>query len=184
MWKDEVSVQAADPKKILKPREAGSEPWTDPDFPPTMENMGKQLWEKKGSPGWTRLPEIFDNPKLFDEEDPFDIRQGGLGNCWLIAVLASLGEYQPYLRDHIFLTKDIAPDGRYQFRLYDIKVRDWVIVEVDDFVPCHQEKSTMAEIEILCPAHAFPLIFSLCGRTTFFAMGICRSSPPRFALLL
>ncbi|CAK9033408.1 unnamed protein product [Durusdinium trenchii] len=142
LWKDGVSVLTAEPKKTrLAPREIGTEPWVDPDFPPTKENVGLEIWEKKSSPTWTRLSEIRDNPVLFNEEDPFDIDQGGLGNCWLIGTMAALAEYQPYLRDHIFVSKDVPPDGRYQIRLFDIKERDWVIHEVDDLVPCHKESS-------------------------------------------
>lgn len=146
LWKDGVSVLTAEPKKTrLAPREIGTEPWVDPDFPPTKENVGLEIWEKKSSPTWTRLSEIRDNPVLFNEEDPFDIDQGGLGNCWLIGTMAALAEYQPYLRDHIFVSKDVPPDGRYQIRLFDIKERDWVIHEVDDLVPCHKESSTVVE---------------------------------------
>lgn len=42
---------------------------------------------------WLRPHEICENPQFFVEgTSRFDVRQGGLGNCWLVAALANLTE--------------------------------------------------------------------------------------------
>ena len=92
---------------------------------------------------WSRLSDLGTCNVLFDEDNPLDLKQGMVGDCWLIGDIATMGEFQPYLRDHVFKTKGVAPDGRYEIRLFDFKTRDWVIHEVDDLVPCFRTKTSI-----------------------------------------
>lgn len=52
---------------------------------------------------WKRLSELYDNPVIFDDDEPFDLRQGRLGDCWLIARISALGEYPVYLKEETAL---------------------------------------------------------------------------------
>lgn len=98
---------------------------------------------RSGRQVWTRLSELTEKPQLFDE-DPFDINQGGIGNCWFISALAALGEYPSHLRDRIFKTKDITPNGCYEICLFEFAERAWKVFEVDDLVPCYKSTSSSA----------------------------------------
>ena len=36
---------------------------------------------------------------IFNDDEPFDLSQGGLGDCWLIASIAALGDYPAYIKE-------------------------------------------------------------------------------------
>ena len=40
---------------------------------------------------------------IFDDDEPFDLRQGGLGNCWFVSTIAALGEFPAYLKEETAL---------------------------------------------------------------------------------
>ncbi len=64
--------------------------FTDPEFPPDDQS----LYFSKDPPfafEWKRPNEIVDDPRLFEGgASRFDINQGELGDCWLLAALANL----------------------------------------------------------------------------------------------
>ncbi|XP_067142857.1 calpain-D-like isoform X2 [Centruroides vittatus] len=62
-----------------------------------------------------------------------DIVQGSLGDCWLMSALAVLVK-QPQLLERVIVTKDICPEGAYEFQLY--KNGYWKSVVIDDLLPC------------------------------------------------
>ncbi len=71
--------------------------WTDPAFPPNDRSLGDALVKKllkltKGKPiVWKRASEIVPNPDvLLPPVDAHDIRQGSLGDCWLLSGIAAL----------------------------------------------------------------------------------------------
>ena len=47
--------------------------------------------------------------------------QGGLGNCWLMASIVCMAEFPSYIQDHIFQTKEIAEDDKYELKLFDYR---------------------------------------------------------------
>ena len=64
--------------------------FTDPEFPPDDQS----LYFSQETPyafEWMRASEITDSPLLFEGgATRFDINQGELGDCWLLAALANL----------------------------------------------------------------------------------------------
>ena len=77
-------------------------------------------------------------PQLFEGEiEPNDLCQGAVGDCWLVAAFACASEYPDMIR-HMFLTKEYNPRGIYKVRIYDPQAEKWVVVKVDDRIPCHK----------------------------------------------
>lgn len=90
---------------------------------------------------WVRAREICKglepgkNPKLFAGKiEPADLRQGHLGDCWLLAALATLAEHPVAIRK-CFLNREYSSRGKYRVRLYDGLKRQWVIIVIDDYIP-------------------------------------------------
>lgn len=62
----------------------------DPEFPPTDASL---YFSKRPDRyfEWRRPGEIADDPRLFVEGfSRFDVQQGELGDCWLLAAVANL----------------------------------------------------------------------------------------------
>ncbi|EGD74963.1 hypothetical protein PTSG_07188 [Salpingoeca rosetta] len=84
-------------------------------------------------------PEHF---RLFEDGiNPDDIVQGGVGDCWLLAALASLAEYPQAIR-HIFVQKEHSGRGKYKLRFWDVGKQQWIHVTVDDFIPVKKGTTT------------------------------------------
>jgi hypothetical protein len=67
--------------------------------------------------------------------EPSDLCQSTVGDCWLVAAFASASEF-PYTIRHMFLTKQYNPRGLYKIQIFDPQLEKWVIVVVEDRVPC------------------------------------------------
>ncbi|KAM7289764.1 calpain-A isoform X6 [Ixodes scapularis] len=107
----------------------------DPEFPCTAESV----WGPKDHKfpiEWMRPPEICRHPKLFVEgASRFDVVQGSVGNCWMVASAANLT-----LNDELFyrvVPEDQGFDsdyaGIFHFRIW--KANRWIDVVVDDRLP-------------------------------------------------
>ena len=67
---------------------------------------------------------------------PHDIKQGMLGDCWLLSAISTLAERSEVarkLRD-LFVTKEYNEEGFYQLKIY--KNGQWIQVNIDDYFPC------------------------------------------------
>jgi hypothetical protein len=80
--------------------------------------------------------------RLFDRIEPTDIAQGQLGDCWLLAALATLAE-RPEVIQSCFITRSFNPRGQYKLRLYNKKTTKFEIITVDDFIPCNSDGCPM-----------------------------------------
>ena len=135
------------------------EGWKDSEFPPNEESIGdfsksrcavkrvKQTGEEK-QVVWERALKLSKErtvcyePVLFGDITPADALQGAVGNCWMIAALAQLAEFPGYIKEHIFVTKEVSLEGKYEIRLFDFGLNDWTSIQVDDYLPCFSGSSS------------------------------------------
>nr|XP_033330567.1 calpain-A isoform X8 [Megalopta genalis] len=109
----------------------------DPEFPPVDSSL---YFSRKPDRyiEWRRPMEITNNPQLFVEGfSRFDVQQGELGDCWLIAAVANLTMdpnlfFQVVPEDQSF-EENYA--GIFHFRFW--QYGRWVDVVVDDRLPTH-----------------------------------------------
>lgn len=109
----------------------------DPEFPPADSSL---YFSKRPDRyiEWKRPMEIADNPQLFVEGfSRFDVQQGELGDCWLIAAVANLTMdpnlfFQVVPEDQSF-EENYA--GIFHFRFW--QYGRWVDVVVDDRLPTY-----------------------------------------------
>merc|ERR1719300_758819 len=86
---------------------------------------------------WLRPHEICSNPRLVvDGVDQFDVIQGKLGDCWLLAAMSCLA-IQPEVFARVMPRDQSFTDGyagifHFEFWQYG----DWVEVVIDDQLPC------------------------------------------------
>lgn len=85
----------------------------DPDFVPCQETYGFEDFENVK---WLRPAEVCANPRFeIDGISRFNVKQGGLSDCWLLAAISSLAENEklfrkvvPKCNDSDFAGKDYA----------------------------------------------------------------------------
>ena len=82
---------------------------------------------------------------LFGDEgvSPGDMRQGAIGNCWIIAGAAALAEF-PGRVEKLFLNNDNlqTETGIYGVNLYALGVPHTILI--DDFLPLRKDKTFLA----------------------------------------
>jgi len=66
-----------------------------------------------------------------------DLVQGGLGDCWLVSALAVLAENPAAIRA-CCREKEASLSGGYNYRFYDGRIKKWVDIHIDDFIPVHK----------------------------------------------
>jgi len=96
--------------------------------------------EMEAETDWVRAQDLDlfkdKRPQLFEGEiEPGDLCQGAVGNCWLVAALASAAEFPDMIR-RMFVTREYNPRGKYKVRIYDPFKKKFVKVIVDDRIPC------------------------------------------------
>ena len=100
---------------------------------------GEAAHGAKDALDWVRatdLPEGGGRMKLYSGKvEAADLVQGAVGDCWLVAALASAAE-QPVCIRNAILTPEFNPRGRYRVRIYDGQTKKWVKIDVDDKLPC------------------------------------------------
>mmetsp|Transcript_44735 Transcript_44735/g.104230 ORF Transcript_44735/g.104230 Transcript_44735/m.104230 type:complete len:501 (-) Transcript_44735:90-1592(-) len=133
----------------------------DPDFPASNASLGGVTGDaanplvsdyledmmKMIVPGWVRPHQMVGRrareyklfgaegePCLFKHVSPRDIRQGTLGDCWLVSSFAAIAEYPDRVRS-LFKQSALTDDGKYDIRLYDPLAEEWTVVTIDDRLP-------------------------------------------------
>lgn len=66
---------------------------------------------------------------------PADVRQGALGNCWLLSALAAVSEV-PGRVEKMFVTKEFSQNGIYAINFFALGVPHTVII--DDYLPAKE----------------------------------------------
>lgn len=113
----------------------------DPEFPAEPESLFFSQ-KPKMKFEWRRPHEICRDPQLFvGGASRFDVKQGELGDCWLLAAIASLSLnddllYRIIPSDQSFEQGDYVGMFHFQFWQYGV----WVDVIVDDLLPTYRGK--------------------------------------------
>ncbi|CAN0437039.1 unnamed protein product [Pylaiella littoralis] len=121
--------------------------FTDSSFPATDQSIGKELIRKFNAAGggveWKRA----DLLKPPDDSEPFhlfnkgvkadDVKQGALGDCWLVAAMATLAGTMPGAIKKLFANSErsFRQGLMYRVRLFDITQDRWRTITVDDNIP-------------------------------------------------
>merc|ERR1719160_1751736 len=120
--------------------------FVDSEFPPTADSILRSpngpadhiqdvmAHTNNGHVNWVRASQLTGHGKLFHNVCPNDIAQGSLGDCWLLAGLAGLAEFEGAIF-HIFKERALTPDGKYTCNFYDMNSKQWHEVVIDDFIP-------------------------------------------------
>jgi len=102
----------------------------------------KSLLEEGGDVQWRRGAEIFESgeggkrTQLFvGGIDPSDVTQGQLGNCWLLAAIATLADHHGVI-EQCFISQQFNQQGKYKLKLYDDAEEKFQTVTVDSYFPC------------------------------------------------
>lgn len=141
--KSRMALEALDAKndeleRFVQATIAAGKPWTDPDFPPNSSSLVDPAVDG-GDPGrfasysWKRVPEIYEKPQIFEDGvEPNDINQGSLGDCYFLAALSSLAEFEDRVKA-MFVTKEINEAGIYLVRFFLNGIETNVVI--DDHLP-------------------------------------------------
>lgn len=134
MLNDRIEIERLVQETIVK-----GKPWTDKDFPPKRSSLydpqidtdvDAQMYN---SFQWKRASEIYKTFSVFvGGVDPNDINQGQLGDCYFLAALSSLAEFEDRVKA-LFVTKEINSAGIYLVKFF-INGSE-TLVAVDDYLP-------------------------------------------------
>ncbi|CAN0271221.1 unnamed protein product, partial [Hapterophycus canaliculatus] len=117
-------------------------------FPATDKSIGDALTRKFRAAGggveWKRANML--TPR--EDNEPFhlfnqgvkseDVMQGALGDCWLVAAMATLAGTMPGAIKKLFVNSERSyrrESRRYRIRLFDITMNRWRTITVDDQIP-------------------------------------------------
>eukprot|EP00929_Paragymnodinium_shiwhaense_P064387 TRINITY_DN32238_c0_g1_i1.p1 TRINITY_DN32238_c0_g1~~TRINITY_DN32238_c0_g1_i1.p1 ORF type:complete len:847 (+),score=195.51 TRINITY_DN32238_c0_g1_i1:81-2621(+) len=116
--------------------------WLDKDFPPEARSLGDvPALSKEGMKvDWVPVRQLRAGDwKLFEGGiSPDDLLQGSIGNCWLVAAMASLAEF-PDAVEGLFGQKELSSIGKCEVRLFDNRCKR-VELTIDEFIPCHERQ--------------------------------------------
>ncbi|XP_053794449.1 calpain-13 [Vidua chalybeata] len=110
----------------------------DATFPAHISSIGPTLLpeEKLRKIQWKRPTELQKNPYLIrDGVSRFDIMQGAIGDCWMLAALGSLTLRKHFLENVLPKDQGFQDDyaGIFHFRFW--QYGEWVDVVIDDRLP-------------------------------------------------
>jgi len=143
LWEQGVTVSAGDPDTpvlSVTPQDG----FYDEEFPHNNSSISTdEEYLKKVEAEWisARDPILCDSPVLFDGVAPSDVLQGGIGDCWLVAAIACVCEFPGYVQKHLFQTKELTDDGKYEIWLYQWWAKEWKLLVIDDFIACKPRRS-------------------------------------------
>lgn len=75
---------------------------------------------------------------------PNDIAQGILGDCWFLAALAGLAEFEGAIFN-LFQDKKVVPEGMYTINIFNPTSKVWESVTIDDYIPIKDGEPLMAK---------------------------------------
>jgi calpain-15 len=114
----------------------------------TEKNSNQTSVKPTLSSKWSRVkwsrPEEFSSKDFLEifnpnkEISPTEIKQGALGNCYFLSVLAALAEYPERIKP-LFLTQKCNEYGIYGIKI--CKDGEWKEIVIDDHFPCDKKRS-------------------------------------------
>jgi hypothetical protein len=119
--------------------------WEDPDFPAGPKALGPPRDAEAVRDEhvvWLRPHEMLANtrtpiPTLFGDEatdNPGDVEQGKLGDCYLVGAMASVAVHPDDIVERLFVDDDFQETGQISANFY--KNGEWETVTVDTRLPC------------------------------------------------
>ena len=166
-----LSSRTGDPVNIdtIRQEYNSSRLYEDPDFPADATSLGKIGGDSAAESGkaaksyeWWRPHALctevgIDRPQFAVDQDQslcgsnlcseYDLKQGGLGDCWYVAALQALTTWQEQIAfiipdDNFNGFEDGEYCGAFHFRFYSMEHCKWVDVVVDDRLPATKSKQT------------------------------------------
>lgn len=132
---------------------AGDEKFTDINFPVDDAIYWADFNETGGLSSidvhWERISgdnfpsDVFWGPNGSSSISPTDIRQGYIGNCWVMAAMSALAE-RPERVDSIMISNDLEEHGMYAMTMYSMGVPFTQII--DDYMPMSGGNTIFASI--------------------------------------
>ncbi|TGZ72132.1 hypothetical protein CRM22_002281 [Opisthorchis felineus] len=118
--------------------------WCDPTFPADESSIG-DLPELKDRIIWKRVRDINPHARFFvDGPARCDIKQGALGDCWLLAVLSSICCYPILINQVVPPEQEVdQPDYVGIFRARFWRFGRWIEVMVDDRLPVYKHSNRL-----------------------------------------
>jgi hypothetical protein len=125
---------------------SGKEPFTDEEFPPNIGSLfsERSCWDTshraqvQNMGEWTykRCSELLgSNFCVYDNQvNQGDVKQGQLGDCYLLAAFAALTEFPGLIEQNFKLGGKKSENGYYEILMFIDE--EWQIVILDDYIPC------------------------------------------------
>lgn len=137
----EIDAEDEHMRKFVDSVIAKGSPWTDPDFRPERSSLYDPQHDdvntsEYGRLTWQRCTDIFPFEKtdvFVDKVEISDVIQGGLGDCYFLAVLSAMAETPGAIESH-FYTKKKNAAGIYMIYFYVNGKKTGVVI--DDYIPC------------------------------------------------
>ena len=111
----------------------------DPIFKPNDSSL--DIEHQDQDVRWERASKLVENPTFFvDGASRFDIKQGGVGNCWMLASLANLTLNKKLFQKVVPLNQSFDKDeytGIFHFQFWHYG--EWVDVEYDEVFEVEEE---------------------------------------------
>jgi len=121
----------------------------DVEFPPTEKALVSKKTDVKAKVvQWRRASEFLGSDvALFSGGiEPNDIKQGELGDCWLLCAFSALAEFPEEVKRIFCLPGERAPQGVNDAGVYDLQLclnGTWHRVRIDDYFPCKYNGDTI-----------------------------------------
>eukprot|EP00931_Biecheleriopsis_adriatica_P064142 TRINITY_DN38979_c0_g1_i1.p1 TRINITY_DN38979_c0_g1~~TRINITY_DN38979_c0_g1_i1.p1 ORF type:complete len:806 (-),score=182.46 TRINITY_DN38979_c0_g1_i1:305-2722(-) len=137
----------------------------DPDFPPSLKSLGDTSVEVDG---WQRLSTLHEKPCLFRSVLPEDVWRLQESNCslWLSSATAAVCEYPSWLLSIFGNRLEMSQSCKYTVRLYHPGMREFLHIDIDDYVPTRGGRPAFAGITSegeLWPALIEKAFAKMCG---------------------
>lgn len=117
------SATVCSPQAVPQGRNS-SFPDQNPSFGTRFDNMFSSVSWSGGGQG----------KALFRQIEPQSVRQGGLGDCWLLSAMANVARYESAVRG-LFVQQFRSTDGEYDVKLFNLKTSRWGTISIDDSLP-------------------------------------------------